>query len=107
MKTIFALIFCMSVILLMYLSGALGKDKPELIALQNFSLYDKIECTQDCADKKIIGDVYEGDRLIVLSQLKGKTKTVLRLETSKVAGWVAYDAELMQKETKESEESKY
>ena len=106
MKTTFALIFCMSVILLMYLSGALSKDKPELIALQNFSLYDQIECTQDCADKKVIGEVYAGDRLIVLSQLKGKTKTVLRLETSNVAGWVAYDAELMQKETKESEESK-
>ena len=106
MKTTFALIFCISVILLMYLSGAVGKDKPEFIALQNFSLYDKIECTQDCADKKIIGEIQKGDRLTVLSQLKGKTKTVLRLETSTAAGWVTYDEKLMQKETTESKESK-
>jgi len=97
MKTSFALIFCISVMLLLYLSGALGKAKSELIALQDFSLYDKIECTQSCVSKKIVGKIQKGERLIVLSQLKGKTKTVLRLKSNSAAGWVAYDENLMQK----------
>ena len=106
MKTTFALIFCISVILLMYLSGAVGKSKPELLALQNFSLYSKIECTQDCAEHKVIGEVEKGERLKVLSQLKGKTKIVLRLESDNAAGWVAYDEALMQKIKDNSEGKK-
>ncbi len=97
MKTAFALVFCISVILLMYLSGAVGKSKPELLALQNFSLYNKIECTQDCAEHKVVGEVQKGERVKVLSQIKGKTKSVLRLESANAAGWVAYDEALMQK----------
>ncbi len=97
MKTTFALIFCISVILLMYLSGAINKSKPELVALQDFSLYDKIECTQACANNKVIGEIQKGEQVKILSQIKGKTKTVLRLESNTAAGWVAYDGALMQK----------
>ena len=97
MKTTFALIFCISVMLLMYLSGAINKAKPEFIALQNFALYDKIKCTQACADSKVVGEIQKGEKVKVLSQIKGKTKTVLRLESSNTAGWVAYDEALMQK----------
>ena len=97
MKTTYALIFCVSVMLLMYLSGAINKSKPSLVALQNFSLYDKIECTQACADSKVIGEIRKGEQVKVLSQIKGKTKTVLRLESKTAAGWVAYDEALMKK----------
>ena len=97
MKTTFALIFCISVMLLMYLSGAINKAKPEYIALQNFSLYNKIECTQSCAEKVVIGEIQKGDRLKILSQIKGRTKTVLRVESNTAAGWVTYDKSLLKK----------
>jgi len=97
MKTLFALVFCISVILLVYLSGALNKTKPELKAIQDFSLYDRIDCTQDCQDHNIIGQVKKGQNLVVLSQIKGKTKIVLRLESESTAGWIAFDESLMQK----------
>jgi len=93
--------------LLMYLSGAMNKAKPELIAMQDFALYDRIKCTQDCADNKTVGLVKRGEALKVLSQLKGKTKIVLRVETSNAAGWIAYDESLMQKAIQDSEENNH
>jgi hypothetical protein len=45
----------------------------------------------------VVGEVQKGERVKVLSQIKGKTKSVLRLESANAAGWVAYDEALMQK----------
>lgn len=91
MKTTFALVFCISVILLTFLSGAIKKDKPELVTLMPISLYDRMTCMQDCAEHKVVGTVGKGEALKVLNRIKGKTKIILRVESSNSAGWVAYD----------------
>jgi len=93
MKTLFALIFCVSVMLLMVLSGGLKQNKPQVRTLVTVNLYDKIDCMQECPEHKVVGTVAKGEVLTVLSSLKGKTKSVLRVEHGEQAGWMTYDLE--------------
>ena len=97
MKTLSALIFCISVILLLYLSGAINKEKPQLVALEPVILFDRIDCMADCTDHNILGTIEKGEAFTILSKLKGKSKTVLRVETPTVAGWTIYNESIMQK----------
>ena len=90
MKTTFALIFCISVILLTFLSGALKKEKPVLQTLSEISLYDRMTCMQDCMEHKV-GTVKAGKTIRVLNRIQGKTKIIMRVESDNVAGWIAYD----------------
>jgi hypothetical protein len=91
MKTSFALIFCISVILLTFLSGALKKEKPVLEVLNEISLYDRMTCMQDCVEHKVVGTVKAGETVRVLNRIQGKTKIIMRVESENVAGWIAYD----------------
>lgn len=91
MKTTFALVFCISVILLTFLSGALKKEKPVLEVLNEISLYDRMTCMQDCEEHKVVGTVKAGLTIKVLNRIQGKTKIIMRVESDNVAGWIAYD----------------
>lgn len=82
--------------LLLFLSGGIGKQKPQVLVLEPINLYNTIECMEDCKDAKVVGTVPKGEVISVLSQLKGKTRSVLRVEASSAAGWVTYDESKLQ-----------
>lgn len=87
MKTLSALIFCISVILLVYLSGATNKPKRYIQTLTPIEIYETVECLETCAAKKIIAQVPANEKALVLARLKGQTRTVARIEYQEKAGW--------------------
>ena len=96
MKTSFALVFCISVILLTFLSGALKKEKPSMLALQEIQLFDRMTCMQDCPEHKVVGLIKKGETVNVLNRIKGKSKIILRVESPSTAGWLAFDETKLQ-----------
>jgi len=87
MKTLSALIFCISVILLVYLSGALNKDDRYLLTQQEVVLYESVECMQECAEAVIVTTLPAQQTVKLLARLKGQSKTVVRVEYQDMAGW--------------------
>jgi hypothetical protein len=85
----------------MYLSGAIKKQKPQMLALEAISLYDKIDCRENCDTNNVVGVIPKESSFSVLQSMRGKTTTVLRVESgqddSYVAGWATYNETTMQK----------
>ena len=91
MKTLAALIFCISVILLVYLSGAINKKDRYIQALQPIQLYESVECMENCSNHKKVIIVPEQTKVKLLARLQGQTKTVVRVEYQNTTGWFTYD----------------
>lgn len=87
MKTFSALIFCISVILLMYLSSATNQGERYLQTLTPVETYEKMECLETCASKKFVMIVPGNKTVKVLARLIGETKTIARVEYQDQAGW--------------------
>lgn len=104
MKTFAALIFCISVILLVYLSGALNQGERYVHILEPVELYEAVECMEICPEHKIVATVPANQKVKMMARLKGKTRIVVRVEYQGQAGWFNFSesvAEFLEEQNEE------
>jgi len=87
MKTLSALIFCVSVILLVYLSGASNKGDRYLVTLESVPIYASYECMDDCDEHVLITTIPVQQKVKVLARFAGQKKKVARVEYQGQTGW--------------------
>ena len=87
MKTLFALIFSISVILLVYLSSATNKGDQYMQILIPVDIYKSVECMEDCAGHQRLVTIPAETTVKLLARLKGQRKMVARVEYQQQAGW--------------------